>query len=175
MRLAVEKRVRPHGSKRPCSASQTGSFRRPQTSAHPGLRWGCWGGARRLTVWHVSSCPFRRVGMPAPVPPCRHHRPVGSWVGRRAALLTCRPSRDAMPHGGRAPNWGAGWHRTCTRSVQPPGATAGADAWRAGPVPQRRGAPGWRHTCETGQVVPAPAQGETDGLQGGSLHVPDEA
>jgi hypothetical protein len=106
MRLAVEQRGRPQGSQRPCRARQTDSCRGPQTSAHPGRRWGGWGGARRLSVWHVSSCPLRRVGMPTPVPPWRHPRPVGSWVGRRAGDLPPKPCCRGPGRAGSGPGGG---------------------------------------------------------------------
>jgi hypothetical protein len=102
---------------------------------------------RNGIIWQVVAC-----GRAHP-PPCRHvgtcdhmstSSAVGSWAGRLAARVACRPSRAAAPRGGRAPGRGAGWHKTCTRSVQPPCATAGGDAWRAGRVPQRPDAPGWR-------------------------------
>src|SRR5215471_10828027 len=82
--------------------------------------------------------------MSVPVSTCQYYRPVESLRGPLSDLVTCRADRAAAPRGGRAPGRGAGWHRTCSRSVQPPCATAGGDAWRAGWVPQRPGAPCWR-------------------------------
>jgi len=86
----------------------------------------------------------------SPVPTWRYHRPVESLWGPLSELVTCRAGRAATPRGGRAPGRGAGWHRTCAKSVQPPGATAGGDARRAGQVPQRPGAPGWRQAPRRG-------------------------
>ncbi len=61
------------------------------------------------------------------------------------------PRREGAHQGGRAPGLVEHWHGTCILSVQHPSSTTGGDA-----------------------VVPVPAQGEADGLQGGSPSVPGD-
>jgi hypothetical protein len=111
----------------------------------------------------------------APVTTCRHHLPGGPWEALPAERVAGRPGREATHYGGRAPGQVERWHRTCTRSVQQQRATAGGDARRAVPMPQRPASTGVRQARETGQGVPVPDQGEAAGLQGGSPHGPDDA
>ena len=92
--------------------------------------------------------------------PCRYVGTVAmptrsAGEGRAAAPRRARhrvlPRWEVAHQGGRAPGRVEHWHGTCILSVQHPGSTAGGDA-----------------------VVPVLAQGEADGLQGGSPSVPGD-
>src|SRR5882724_1231268 len=62
---SVEKRVRPKGSNSAWSWRKTSSLRRPKTDAKTTPVVGCWVGARRVTLRHVSSRPPFSTGRAA--------------------------------------------------------------------------------------------------------------
>ena len=90
-----------------------------------------------MTVRHVSARPLRRVGRSAPVTPCRHQRPVGSWAGASprvwpaAQAVLPRPGAGPGPEGGLAQNLhkvgpAAGRHRRGRRLSYRRGGAGGA-------------------------------------------------
>jgi len=80
--------------------------------------------ARRVLLRHVASRPLRRTDMSTPVPTwghrCRHGGTIGRWSPCGAPSRSSLPATQALLPRRRAGGpraGGAGWHRTCTRSV----------------------------------------------------------
>jgi hypothetical protein len=126
---------------------------------------GCHAAVRTLCHARMSALSLCRHGLPvqaAPPPPAEH------------VTGCCRGGRGGRPPG-RAGTRPGGALAQNLHSVGP--ASGLHRRWRrhrAGRVPQRPGSPGWCHVRKTSQAVPVPAQGEADGLQGGSPSVPGD-
>src|SRR5262245_62020604 len=77
----------------------------------------------------------------APVPTCRHPRPVASWWGLLSQRAPGCAGRATTHRGGRAPGRVEHWHRTCTLSDQHPCSPAGGISPVQATVEQLKGLP----------------------------------